>query len=115
MNPKETQPENREYTGRNPDGTFKAGVSGNPGGRPKGTLKEYMKQKFIEMSYEEKEAFIKNIQAIDQWRMAEGNPQTNTDVTTKGEAIGSTVTDDVLVKASEMLKEKMLNGETKTA
>jgi hypothetical protein len=29
-------PENRTITGSSPDGRFRAGLSGNPGGRPKG-------------------------------------------------------------------------------
>ena len=31
----ENNPENQETAGRNPDGTFKQGISGNPNGRPK--------------------------------------------------------------------------------
>ncbi len=37
---------------------FKPGESGNPGGRPKGTMKSYLAKKFMEMSEEEKEAFL---------------------------------------------------------
>lgn len=52
------------------------GVSGNPSGRPKGTLKDYIRKKFMEMSDEDKEIWLKenNISGIDQWRMGEGNP-----------------------------------------
>lgn len=34
----ESIPQNQEETGRNPDGTYKPGFSGNPGGRPLGSL-----------------------------------------------------------------------------
>lgn len=35
----EVTPKDQEITGdRNPDGTFKSGVSGNPAGRPEGTV-----------------------------------------------------------------------------
>jgi hypothetical protein len=37
-----SEPELQEKTGRNPDGTFKEGVSGNPNGRPKRkTFRDY--------------------------------------------------------------------------
>lgn len=70
------EPENTADTGRNPDGTFKPGVSGNPGGRPKNTLKSYLSRKFDAMTDEEKEAWLieHNVSGIDQWKMAEGNP-----------------------------------------
>lgn len=69
------EPQNRADT-RNPDGTFKEGVSGNPGGRPKNTLKSYVQRKFDKMSDEEKELWLleNKIAGIDQWKMGEGNP-----------------------------------------
>lgn len=73
-------PENREDAGRNPDGTFKPGVSGNPGGRPRSSIKDYLKMKFSEMTPQEKDEFIKLIPPEMQWRMAEGNPSTNMEV-----------------------------------
>jgi hypothetical protein len=77
----EKEPGIREIT-RNPDGTFPKGVSGNPSGRPRGTLKDYVRRKFMEMSDEEKEEWIKDnrIPAIDIWRMGEGNPKQDVDV-----------------------------------
>jgi hypothetical protein len=50
---KEEKPANRKNTGRNPDGTFMPGVSGNPKGRPKDTLKEYIATKLRNMPPEE--------------------------------------------------------------
>ena len=82
-------PENREDT-RNPDGTFKQGVSGNPGGRPKNTLKGYLARKFDKMTDEEKEAWLiaNKVPADVQWKMAEGNPaQDNTIANPDGTAL----------------------------
>lgn len=66
---------------------FKKGQSGNPSGRPKGTLKDYVRQKFMAMSTDEKEAFISGIDDAVVWRMAEGNPAQETDITTGGDKI----------------------------
>lgn len=71
---------------RNPDGTFKPGISGNPAGRPKGqTLKEYWRQRFMNMTDEEKIEFTAKVGNAEIWKMAEGNPQN--DVTSGGEPI----------------------------
>ena len=65
---------------RNPDGTFPPGVSGNPGGRPKGqSLKEYVRNKFLRMSEGEKEAFLLAVDNAMQWQMGEGRPKQSVD------------------------------------
>ena len=61
---------------RNPDGTFKPGVCGNPKGRPVDTLKAFLAREFREMSDDEKRAWIKENKISGEvvWKMAEGNP-----------------------------------------
>ena len=53
---------------------FKPGQSGNPGGRPKGTLKDFQRQQFMSMSDADKAAFLNDLPKDIRWRMAEGNP-----------------------------------------
>ena len=67
-------PDSTKDSGRNPDGTWKPGVSGNLSGRPKSPLKEYLRVKFQQMTPEEKEAFLKTVSPDLQWQMAEGRP-----------------------------------------
>src|SRR3990167_2240195 len=64
---------------------WKPGQSGNPSGRPKGSLKDYVRHKFGEMSDTEKEEFLLKVAPDLQWRMGEGNPQE--DITTGGDKI----------------------------
>ena len=62
---------------RRPDGTFGPSNNANPAGRPKGkTLKEWVKDKLMRMTDEEREEFLKYIPKEIHWRMAEGNPIT---------------------------------------
>ena len=81
------EPDKVEEKWRNPDGTLKAG---HPpmGGRPKGqSLKEYWRQRFSEMSDEERVEFTAKVGNEMIWKMAEGNPAQDTDITTKGEKL----------------------------
>ncbi len=68
---------------------YKKGQSGNPGGRPKGskTLKTYLKERFESMTDEEREDFFDGMNKFDLFKMAEGNPENKTDVTSGGDAL----------------------------
>jgi hypothetical protein len=56
----------------------------NRAGRPKGmTLKERLKEKLSAMNDEEMDDFLKGIAALDKWKMAEGNPATDTNIGNK--------------------------------
>ena len=72
----------KQDSNRNEDGTFRKGVSGNLKGRPPGkSLKEFWKQRFAEMTDEEKLDFSMNCSPGLLFRMAEGNPANETDLT----------------------------------
>lgn len=67
---------------------YKPGQSGNPKGRPKGpSMKEWAKSYLEKMTPEERLAFIGDLHPETVWKMAEGNPLTPTDITSKGERI----------------------------
>lgn len=61
---------------------FKPGQSGNPGGRPKGSisLKTYAKQMLESMSEEEAMEFLKGIDKKTIWEMSEGKPKQDTEI-----------------------------------
>lgn len=56
---------------------FKPGVSGNPGGRPKGckSMKQYVKEYLYSLPDDEKLNFLKGLSKETIWKMAEGNPE----------------------------------------
>ena len=66
---------------RDEKGRFVPGVSGNPlgqgCGRPRKGLKEFDRERFANMSMEEKLAFLDKISPELRYRMAEGNPATS--------------------------------------
>lgn len=67
---------------------WQKGQSGNPLGRPKTkTLKEYAREFLSNMSEEARIEYLSDLEPETVWRMAEGNPKQDTDVTTGGEKI----------------------------
>lgn len=80
-------PENQESS-RNPDGTFKPGVSGNPNGRPPGKSIKTLVREYLEEHPEAMNKFVEYFAKENRdlaWQMLEGRPQQ--DVTTDGEKI----------------------------
>ncbi len=78
------EPQNREESGRNPDGTFKKGFTGNAGGRPRNPLKDFSLAQFNAWTDEQKQAYLDKIAPIERWRMTEGNPHQTTDTKVDG-------------------------------
>jgi hypothetical protein len=70
---------------------YKKGQSGNPGGRPKGSIsmKEWVKRKLSKMTSKEREVFLEGMPKEVIWKMGEGNPETKSDFTSKGESINN--------------------------
>lgn len=76
------------------DTQFKPGQSGNPGGRPKGTMKQFVQAMFVGMTDKEKAAWLKahKVTGIDIWKMGEGLPKA--DIEHSGEVITKVISVD---------------------
>jgi hypothetical protein len=67
---------------------FKKGQSGNPLGRTPGkSLKEFAKEYLASLTDEERIEYFEGMNKADIWKMAEGNPENKTDLTSDGSAI----------------------------
>ena len=50
------------------------GQSGNPGGRPKKSMKDFAREFLSQMSEEDRVEYFKSVSPETVWKMAEGNP-----------------------------------------
>lgn len=67
---------------------FQKGNNANPNGRPKGqSLKEFARIFLMSLPDEDKLDYLSTMPEDFVWKMAEGAPQTNTDITTGGKPI----------------------------
>lgn len=68
---------------RDEQGRFRPGFSGNPSGRPSGTMKDYLRRKFMSLSDEDKEQFLidNKVPGLEQIKLAEGQPHQSNDTT----------------------------------
>lgn len=77
---------------RDEKGLFQKGTAPGPG-RPQGqTLKEYWRARFKEMTDDEKLAFTKYVGNETIWKMAEGQPAQETDITSGGKELEALTT-----------------------
>lgn len=61
---------------------YKKGQSGNPGGRPVGSvsMKQYVKNKLLSMTDEEREDFLEGVDKRVVWEMSEGKAKQDVEV-----------------------------------
>lgn len=89
---------------------FQKGQSGNPGGRPLGSksLKTFVKEYLESLPDEEKIEYLKTLPTETVWKMAEGNPTSDSkvDVTTKGEKLTSLPQEAITIIEEDLKKRK---------
>ena len=80
---------------------FKKGVSGNPAGRPPGkSMKTWVKEYLMRLPDDERVEFVNALPPTLVWQMAEGNPDTKSDIKLENE---STFTAEQINAAREIL------------
>ncbi len=62
---------------------WQKGQSGNPGGRPKKTMKVFAREFLESMSEEDRIEYFSTLNPEVVWKMAEGNPKQDTGLTDK--------------------------------
>lgn len=104
--------EETEEQSNNRPWLYKKGQSGNPGGRPKGSIsmKTWIQNKLATMTETEREEYLEGVDKAVIWKMAEGNPESTskTDITTMGEKLPSTDLDALAEVMANKLKEEKI-------
>lgn len=77
-------PENQGANRDSSTGRWVKGMSGNIMGRPRGkTMKEWVREYLARMTDEERDAWVAGLPKTVIWRMAEGNPESKTDLSVR--------------------------------
>lgn len=78
----ENSEKQRDYSELRPY-QYKKGQSGNPGGKPVGSvsMKTYVKNKLLSMTDEEREIFLEGVDKKVLWEMSEGKAKQDLDIT----------------------------------